>query len=140
LLLDGLGFHQTEKFLSNCRDREIDVIFLCHRAVTKISRSTSSSSRSSSKASLRQGSTGSPSRNRIRLSASRGRSSPRALRTTTSKHGRGFDPGGAEQGLLPERSPCERPKVGRASAARRRDPSSMAPTRNLHADPSAGRT
>jgi hypothetical protein len=28
LLLDGLGFHHTEKFLSDCRDRKIGVIFL----------------------------------------------------------------------------------------------------------------
>jgi hypothetical protein len=28
LLLDGLGSHHTEKFLSDCRDRMIDVIFL----------------------------------------------------------------------------------------------------------------
>jgi hypothetical protein len=42
LLMDGLGAHHTEKFLQECQERIIDVIFLVPTARTKLSRSISS--------------------------------------------------------------------------------------------------
>jgi hypothetical protein len=42
LLMDGLGAHHTEKFLEDCRDRNIDLVFLVPHNSDETSRSISS--------------------------------------------------------------------------------------------------